>query len=178
MSEMALMALFRGGAFIPFKRHANYISANLSDGDKVYLLVQHERSAKTHRHQFAWLSDAFDSMPDRFTGAPFMASPDALRKHALIATGFCETVTVSAGSNAAAHRVAPAMADLARKAHGYAIVEVSGQLVTCKTPLSQSMRAMGKDTFQKSKDAILNYVAGLLEVEPQELEGMADVPQH
>lgn len=170
MSDTTIRAVFRHGCFIPFLRHKAFVAETYKEGDQVFLDIQQERSTKTHGHQFAWISDAFDSLPERLHNAPFAQSPETLRKHALIMTGFCEVATIPCGSKAVSERVAAHVSVMAVKLHGYAIVSTSGPMVVVKTPMSQSSRAMGKEAFQKSKEAILNWIGNLLETNPEDLE--------
>ena len=52
----------------------------------------------------------------------------------------------------------------------YAIVTVTGSLVTVYTAQSQSYRAMGKDKFQASKQAVLDLIAEMIGVETKKLK--------
>jgi hypothetical protein len=54
-------------------------------------------------------------------------------------------------------------------AYGYSVVQLRGPVVTRWTPASQSLRAMGGDRFKESKEAVLNWVAQLLEVPAESL---------
>jgi hypothetical protein len=51
----------------------------------------------------------------------------------------------------------------------FSLVTVNKNTVTRFVAKSQSMRAMGKVEFQASKDAVLEVIAGLLEVSKGEL---------
>jgi len=144
-----------------------WCSEKLKPGEVVSLEFDRERSDKSHRHQFAWLRTAWENMPDN--GEPYLRSPETLRKHALIATGYCNAETIDAGSLAAAERVGAYLSTMANNAHGYALVTVRGRVVTCFTPHSQSYKAMGKERFMESKNAILDWIAGNLGVSPEEL---------
>jgi hypothetical protein len=141
----------------------------MQPGDTVIITVDHPRSANTHNHQFAEIAEAWRHLPEAVQHMPWAANPDALRKHALIVTGFRDVETVDAGSKAAAERVAALLSRHATAAHGYAITQTKGPLVTCWTPQSQSMRAMGGREFQRSKEAVLNWIAQQIEVQPEQL---------
>lgn len=127
-------------------------------------LREKQRTQQAHNHQFAAINDCFENLPATHAGAPYAASAKAFRKHGLIATGHCNVETVDAGSHDAACKVAPLVSSLARKAHGYALTIVRGQLVVCSTPHSQSFKAMGKDAFQRSKEDVLRWAEMLLGV--------------
>ena len=149
---------------------ATALLGQVSVGQTVFLTIDHPRSLASHGHQFAWLADAWASLPESLMDAPYAASPDALRKHALIATHFCQVEVIDVGSKAGAARVAEALHRHASAAHGYAIKTVRGPVVTIYTPESQSMRAMGSERFNASKRAVLEWVAKLLETTPEALE--------
>jgi hypothetical protein len=129
-------------------------------------LREKQRSTASHNHQFAEIHDLWANLPHSHAQAPYAASAEAFRKHGLIATGHCDTQTVSFASKADAMAAAPFIADLARKAHGYALTVVRGPLVICSTPHSQSYKAMGKDLFHKSKSDVLDWGHALLGVTP------------
>ena len=126
-----------------------------------YTLVKHEdRSHASHGHQFAYLADAWRSLPE--TLADSIPTPEHLRKRALIETGHYEETMVDAGSQAAALRVAAMM----RGIDDLAMVVTRGSLVVRRTAKSQSRRAMDKATFQRSKDDVLGWIANVLGVDP------------
>lgn len=125
--------------------------------DRLAALAE-QRTQASHNHQWAEIAELWRTLPESLAGAPYAQSPEALRKHALIARGYCDTATVDAGSKAAAARVAASLASLATRAHGYAIVKTDGPLVRVFTPLSQSYRAMGKAMFNESKAAVLDWI--------------------
>lgn len=161
-----ISAVWTGEAFAP---RGNWSVARCHDtleqGETVTLEVERIRSGASHRHQFAEIKELWATLPESLSGAPYAQNPETLRKHALIATGYADVSTVDAGSKAAAERVAAALEPLARRAHGYALVTVSGPLVRVYTPESQSYRAMGRDRFQESKDRVLNWISALVESE-------------
>lgn len=120
-------------------------------------LRQKQRSDASHRQQFAEIRNLWENLPHRHANAPYAKSAEAFRKHGLIEAGYCDVETVVFEDQEAACTAAPFIASLARKAHGYAIVVVRGNLVVCSTPHSQSYKAMGKEVFQESKQAVLDW---------------------
>lgn len=132
-------------------------------GEAVEMERWEERSGKSHRHEFAWLRTAWDSLPDHMVDQ--FPSSEHLRKFALIRTGFCTMTQYPCVSAAEAERWAQNL----RPVDPYTIVKSDGEIVTVYTAVSQSSRSMGKTQFQKSKQAIIDYVAGLLNVDPKTL---------
>lgn len=142
---------------------------DLDEGEVVFVSIERGRSMASHRHQFAWVRDAWASLPEDVADAPWAETPETLRKHALIATGYSMTYTLDCGANATAQRVKAALVAAEAKAHGYALGQVRGPVVRVWTPESQSVRAMGGDRFKESKNAILDWIAAKVGVAPEDL---------
>lgn len=150
-------------------RPATHHFANRCDEDFViglrYNLVEHEdRSDLTHKHQFAWIREAWKTLPEKI--ADQFPTPEHLRKKALIECGFYDETIIDAGSNPAALRVAMAL----RAIDDFAHVVVRGGIVVRRVAKSQSHRTMARDEFGRSKTAILDHIAALLEVDPKSLQ--------
>lgn len=151
---------------------------DIPDGETVTVSIERGRSGKSHRHQFAWVKDAWMNLPEHLADRPWAETPRALRQHALIATGYHETYVVDCGSSAAARRVMASLIAAERKAHrdpksgepGYAVGRIRGPVVQIWTPESQSCRAMGGDRFKESKAAILDWIAAQIGVTPDKLK--------
>lgn len=141
----------------------------LDEGETVFVTIERGRSMNSHRHQFAWVKDAWLNLPEHLQGRPWAETPETLRKHALVATGFHQVYTLDCGANATAHRVKAALVAAEAGKHGYAIGQVRGPVVTVWTPQSQSLRAMGAERFQASKTAILDWIAAQIGVAPSKL---------
>ncbi len=146
---------------------------DLEAGELVFVSIERVRSEASHKHQFAWIKDAWASLPEAEAMQPWAETPETLRKHALIATGFHRLYTLDCGSNAAALRVKAELIRAETKAEGYALGSITGPVVRIWTPESQSYRAMGKERFQESKEAVLGWIAGKIGVSPEELRRVA-----
>lgn len=127
-----------------------------------------ERSEVSHNHQFAWLNEAWQSLPDHLQQE--YPSADFLRRRALIATGWCNVTDYPCGTKAEAARWAEF---LRREIEAYDVVVQSESVVRVFRPRSQARGKMNKADFQASKTAVLEWVAALLEVEPATLERQA-----
>lgn len=161
-----VLCRWNGHAFEPEGDYHLRRAAEDYEHDQVVRLAPvEERSSASHRHQFAWLKTAWESLPERYAGEPWAQSPEHLRKYALIRTGFATTVETVCDSNATAMRVAT----MARSLDEYAVAEVDGRVIRVHRARSQSNRAMNKQDFEASKAAILNFIAGLIEVDPETL---------
>lgn len=135
-------------------------------GERYAIEVREERSSAAHRAYFAAVRECWMNLPDDL--AQRFVSETHLRKAALIATGFRDEVTHVASSKAEAQRFAAFVRKLV-PADDYAVVSVSGSTVVVLTAKSQSMRAMGKAEFMRSKDAVLDYLAAMIGVTPATL---------
>jgi hypothetical protein len=130
-------------------------------GERYRLEPREERSDATHRHEFAWLHDAWLNLPERL--ADQYPTPEHLRKRALIQAGFYNEEIIDVGNKAGAIRVAASL----RNIDDFALVIVRGPFVVRRIAKSQSRRAMNKQEFQASKTALMDVVAGLLGVTPE-----------
>lgn len=146
---------------------------DLCEDEIVIVSIERVRSEVSHKHQFAWVKEAWANLPEQYQDRRWAETSETLRKHALIATGFFQTYTIDCGAHASAHRVKAALVAAEAKAEGYAVGQVRGPVLTIWTPQSQSYRAMGKERFQESKQAILEWIADKIGCEPEELRRAA-----
>lgn len=130
-------------------------------GERYRMLEENERSNASHNHEFAFLTEAWNSLPDSLL--PQYPNAEVLRKHGLIAKGFCTMVQHVCATKAEADRLAAIL----KPYDQYAIVVARGNVVTVYTAISQSRRAMGAAQFQQSKTALMEFVGDLLGVDPE-----------
>lgn len=160
MNDAAPPALpFRwdGEGFFPVARNWALIADKYFVVGEVYRLeVREERSAASHNHYFASVVEAHQNLPEKL--AQRFPTPDHLRRFALIKAGFREERSVVCASPAEAQKVA----GFIKPMDDYAVVMVRDSVVIVYTAKSQSVRAMGKDEFQKSKDAVLEVLATII----------------
>lgn len=120
-----------------------------------------QRSLVSHNHYMATVDDSWASLPEGMEVD--FPSPDHLRKKMLIEAGFCDQADFVFSTNKDAILAAGALA----AADDYCVVTVEGRAVRRWTAKSQSYKAMGKETFQRSKEAVLNLIAAILERKDQ-----------
>lgn len=135
-------------------------------GDTYTLVENHDRSAASHNHQFAWLQNAWATLPERFKFEPWAQTPEHLRKYALIRSGYCDTQTYPCGTRAEAERWAQNL----RPLDEYSLVIVQETTVQRFTAQSQSRASMRGKRFNESKAAILDFIADLIGVDPETLQ--------
>jgi hypothetical protein len=168
MSAPPVLFQWTGEAMAPVGRFAKECDRLFVIGERYRLEEVCERSDASHRHEFAWLREAWNNLPESL--ADEFPTTEHLRKRALIQAGFYHEVVTDCGSNAAALRVAT----LARGMDQFAYAVVRGPLCVVRTAESQSRRTMGKARFQDSKTKIMEIVAELVGVAPETLNQNAE----
>lgn len=151
-----IVCQYDGEAFYPLKRFRRECDDRFVVGERYVLEEVQQRSAASHRFYFAALNECWQSLPEHL--APRFPTSEHLRKHALIKAGYRDERSIVCASKAEAQRVAA----FVRPMDDYAIVMVSGAIVTQYTAKSQSMKAMGKEAFRESMDAVLNVLAEMI----------------
>jgi hypothetical protein len=155
-----------GDALIPFgvgmqKR----FDEDFTDGETYRMIELEERSRPSHGHYFSVLHEMFLSLPEEIKrDEEWAESEEAMRKHALVKTGFYNSTDYACETKAEAERWATRI----KVQDDYAIVLVEGKTVRVFTAKSQSYRGMPtKGEFQRSKEAVLGYLADLLKLPPE-----------
>lgn len=153
-----------GEAFAPASQHwAKQADREYVVGELYRLAPIEDRSASSHGHYFACIGEAWKSLPDHLI--PEYPSAEHLRKKMLVKAGYADERSIVCASKAEAQRVAAFI----RPMDDFAIVVVREAVVRVYTAQSQSYRAMGKKAFGESKQAVLDAVANLIGVAPDEL---------
>lgn len=150
-----------GAVMIP--RHPGLARSRFVAGEEYLLADVESRSDGSHRHEFAWLREAWKTLPESL--AEQYPTAEHLRKRALVDAGYYNETVLDVGSNAAALRTASYIKGLDE----FAVVVVRGPLIVRREPKSQSKRAMGAKDFQASKTAIMQVIADLLGVTVEQL---------
>lgn len=106
----------------------------------------------SRRRFFAALRDVHANLrPEHLERWP---NAEILRKHALIAIGYCDSVTVACGSKDAA----PKIANTFRLLNQYCVALVKGNVVTVFTARSMARRALQKREFLQVADRVFDWV--------------------
>ncbi len=137
-------------------------------GAQYRLIEEHERSTKSHRQYFAALKDAWDNLPMEQTA--LWPSVEHFRKYLLIKCGYRHERVIAAQTDFEARKIEALVGSYDQ----FAVIKRSGNIVTVWTAESQSMRAMNKERFQKSKTDVLDEAAALIGVTPDELRANTD----
>jgi hypothetical protein len=156
-----------GDAMVPRAAFKRRCDEEFVVGEIYRLEAREERSINSHRHYFACIREAWMNLPEHL--AEQYASPEHLRKKALIKAGYRNERSVVCDTPAQATKVAAFLMPIDE----YGAVVVRGNVVYHLTAKSQSMKAMGKKEFAESKEAVLNAIAALIDVTPEELRRSA-----
>lgn len=112
------------------------------------------------RHFFASIRDSFDSLSDEHRRR--FPSSEVLRKTALINAGWCDVMTVVAGSKASAPGIKAALEAIDR----YCIVDVRGDVLTVYRARSVSRRALLKKEFVAVKQKAFDWIYRTTGIDP------------
>lgn len=153
MSIPPLYMTWNGSAMEPLDRFSRLAERSFTSGTAYRMIVEEERSVASHKHYFAAVREAFMNLREPWDVA--FPNEDSLRKYCLIKAGFC-TVTKIVGS-----RRVPI--------DGYAIVVNEDGMTTVYQAESQKVRAMGREKFQRSKQAVLELLADMTGTTPEQL---------
>jgi hypothetical protein len=155
--------IWRDGVLVPDGHRAvRYCDDNFGEGEVVMMERHEERSTQSHNHYFACIAEAWDNLPEADERFP---NPEALRKWALIRAGYCTEASVVCDNPEQARAIAAFM--------GYTegvIIVVRDNVVKRYVAKSQSLKAMNKQEFQKSKTDVLDTIAELIAVKRSRLE--------
>lgn len=147
------------GVMKPLARFGRQCDKQFVIGQNYRLIESEERSMASHNHFFAAVNDAWQNLPEEI--AEQYPSAEHLRKRALIKAGFRIEKQIAASSHDDALRIAAFIGGIDE----FAVVVVRDDVVKHFTAKSQSVRSMGKEEFQKSKQAVLDVLDDLLNLE-------------
>jgi hypothetical protein len=158
MKMRPVMFQWNGTVMIPQPRFLPLCSKQYAVGEEYPLLPVEERSMASHNQYFAAIADGWHNIPESM--AARWPSEEHLRKWCLIETNFFNESEFDFESVDKAKRFAA----FYRKVDDYARIFVHEKKVIIRVAKSQSLAAMGKDTFQASKTAVLDLIENLIGV--------------
>ena len=145
-----------GDAMEPVSRFRSLCDEEFVVGEFYHLDAVNPRSMASHNHYFARIKELWMSFPD--SAVERFPTPEHARKFALIKCGYHDCRSIQEASKAAASRLAA----FVRPFDEFAIVTVMECMVSVYTAKSQSIKAMGKAEFQKSKTDVIEYLESLI----------------
>lgn len=153
-----------GETFRPWRRHEKECAERFVIGADYTVEQQEPRSAASHSHYFAALTEAWRNLPE--DQAERFPTVEHFRKWLLIRAGYRDERTHACASKAEALRFSAFIKPIDE----FAVVIAKEAVVSVYTAKSQSARAMGKKEFQESKDAVLSLAAEMIGVTPAQVE--------
>lgn len=172
MASSPIYFRWDGDGFVPSSGIARRLCDERFTVGQVYPLEEWvDHSQQSHRHQFAFVKEAWESFPDALRER--FPTPEHLRKHGLIRKGFCTMRQYTCGSRPEAKRMA---AVLRQYLDEYAIIDMDEErpIVTVLEAESQGFRAMNSKRFQASKTALMEFVGDLIGVAPETLASVQE----
>lgn len=143
------------GVMVPLPRFRRLCDELFAVQAEYALIEHHGRNMRQHRAYFASIGNVFDNLAEQYEGV--FPSAEHLREWALCQTEFCTVTHEAYDSKRDAMRAAKAV----RKVAPYAVISVVDSTLVTKHAMSQSVRAMGKETFEASCKAVLDVVVGM-----------------
>jgi hypothetical protein len=153
--------VIKTGAMVPSPRYREVAKRQFAAGGEHVLEESAERSLASHGHFFASLHDLFDSVPEKM--APRWPTAEHFRKWLLIETGWFDEKEFDMESE----KHAKALGTFIRTNDAFARISIHGRKVIVRTAKSQSMKAMGKEDFGRSKNDVLDLASQLVGVDPK-----------
>lgn len=153
-----------GNAMIPLPRFRQQCDRQFVVDEEYPLAPLESRSRASHNHYFASVEEGWKNLPENISAR--FPNADTLRAWALVKTGYCTEKNFVCDSPGHASY-------LARNLRAYSplsVIVVSGNVVLVYDPMSQSASAMGRDLFEASKAAVLDYIAGMIESKVADLK--------
>lgn len=167
MSAPLLLAYLGNGRFAAEGPRMLLACDSLFEPGRAYRLVPMDEREKvshqTRAHYFAVLREVWETLPHGF-GDRFPTS-EHLRKWALIQTGFHKREEFACPTPGEAKR----LATIIKAIDEYAVVILQDAVVVRLTAKSQSNEHMDRGEFQRSKEAVLDYLATLIETNRETL---------
>ena len=147
-----------GEAMIPEARFMPLCDRQFVVGENYPLLPVEERSMASHNQFFAAVHDGWMNLPENISVR--WPSAEHLRKWCLIETNFFNESDFDFETEEQALRFAV----FYRKVDDYARIYPHGKKIIIRVAKSQSKAAMGKETFQASKTAVLDLIESMVGV--------------
>lgn len=159
----AVACVWTGEHFVPLPRFKRLCDQQFEVHEEYALIPSEERSMSSHRGYFAQVKEAWKNLDEEFDGR--FPSEEHLRSYALVKTGFATYSAFPCKSETTAIDLAISL----RRRSPFSVIRVSGDVVECWDPESQSVKAMKKEKFEASKKAVLGLVASMANTTERDL---------
>ncbi len=136
-----------------------------TDGEEYRLAAEEERSAASHKHYFAAIHEAWQNLPENL--ADRFPTAERLRHWCLVKCGYATEQIIVLETVRDAERFAEYVSEYRGDD---TFVKRDGDIIKIWTAKSQSTRAMDKDEFQASKQAVLDLLSDMIGTTVTELK--------
>lgn len=157
--SQAIPMRWTGDSFTPLNGWWQKESDRLFVVGEVYrMAAEDEHSDAARGAFFATVRELWKNLPENLSAT--YSSPDALRKRALIKTGWADRKAVVFDTDEAAIKAAA----LVKTMDDFAVVTQVMGIVTVYTAKSQSKKTMKKEEFNRSSEDVLRVLSKLIGV--------------
>lgn len=153
-----------GTVMEPMFRFLDVCEKQYEIGEIYKLVPEEEINPRSRSHFFASIHEAFRNLPEHLSKR--FPTETHLRKWALVHCGYADERQIVCENK----RQAAAAAAAVRLFDEYAVIKIRGKVVHAWKAQSQSGRAMGKENFQRSKQAVLDLLSSMIGVDREALE--------
>jgi hypothetical protein len=158
-----ILCVWTGENFVPLPRFMRLCDQQFEVNEEYPLIPSEERSMNSHRGYFAQVKEAWKNLDEEFDGR--FPTEEHLRSWALVQTGYATESNFILDSDKQALNLAVSL----RRRSPLSVIRVSGNVVQCFDPESQSVHAMKRERFEASKKAVLELVSSMARTTPSEL---------
>lgn len=151
-------------AMVPQTRYEKVARRQFDIDSEYPLVVLETRSRASHNFYFACVSEGFKNLPENIAGR--WQEVDHFRKYCLIETGWFDEQDFDFDTPKDARTFGTRFAAFCRAHDTYVRIHISGCKVIVRSAKSQSAAAMGKETFEASKKAVLDLIEHMIGVAP------------
>jgi hypothetical protein len=161
MSIKPIVFVWDGEAMQPEHRFVALCNRQYVVGEQYTLIPHEDRSRKSHKYFFASVTEVWNNLPEPL--ALRFPTAEHLRKWALIRCGYADKKEIVVASDTDAERIGTFM----RALDTYAVITLSGPVITVYTAQSQAESAMNRKLFGEAKRDVLEFLDNLIGVDPQ-----------
>lgn len=155
--------IWSGREMVPLDRFRPLANRQFRAGQEYALIPHRPRSDKAQGLYFASLLVAWENLPERYDGR--FPSAEHLRKWSLVQEGFADEHVQVCQSEEQAR----SFGVLCRELDSYAVIHVSGDVLTIWTAQSQDRHHMAAYVFNESMQKVLERVAHMIGLSVDEL---------
>lgn len=160
-------------AMKPLGQFRRVCASQYVDGELYTLDVDQQRSMASHNHYFAALTAAWKNLNEaQMEEWPTL---EKFRKFCLIKAGFHDSSTFTCTTEERAHKLAASL-QIFIDPENYMLFVVDGNVLHIYRAKSQKKKEMGKQVFERSKNAVLDVAAGIIGVSADDL--LSEAPHY